>query len=220
MRSAWSFTFEPLFAVLGAVALVAYVRAWRHEGASALRLASFGAGVLLIVAALNSPLETIAVDYLVLFHLLQNVIISDWAPPLLLIGLTPAMRSRLARRGGRPFAFLTRPDDRAPGLARGLVRGPPRRCLRPRPPPPVAPQRGAPVHDRDRAALLVADLCGRAAFGADAGPDRVRLRGVRRARPSSASRSPSHRRCTATTRPGPSGSGASRPRRTRTSAAS
>ena len=35
MRSAWSFTFEPLFAVLGAVALVAYVRAWRREGASA-----------------------------------------------------------------------------------------------------------------------------------------------------------------------------------------
>ena len=114
MRSAWSFTFEPLFAVLGAVALVAYVRAWRDEGASALRLASFGAGVLLIVGALNSPLETIAVDYLVLFHLLQNVIISDWAPPLLLIGLTPAMRSRLARRGGRPFAFLTRPTIALP----------------------------------------------------------------------------------------------------------
>ena len=70
--------------------------------------------MLLIVASLNSPLETIAVDYLVLFHLLQNVIISDWAPPLLLIGLTPAMRSRLARRGGRPFAFLTRPTIALP----------------------------------------------------------------------------------------------------------
>ena len=70
--------------------------------------------MLLIVGALNSPLETIAVDYLVLFHLLQNVIISDWAPPLLLIGLTPAMRSRLAGRGGRPFAFLTRPTIALP----------------------------------------------------------------------------------------------------------
>ena len=65
--------------------------------------------MLLIVLALNSPLETIAVDYLVLFHLLQNVIISDWAPPLLVIGLTPAMRAALASRGGRPFAFVTRP---------------------------------------------------------------------------------------------------------------
>ena len=62
-----------------------------------------------IVLALNSPLETIAVDYLVLFHLLQNVIISDWAPPLLILGLTPTMRSAIAARGGRPFAFVTRP---------------------------------------------------------------------------------------------------------------
>ena len=53
----------------------------------------FGAGLLLVVGALNSPLGTIATEYLVLFHLLQNVMISDWAPPLLLIGLTPAMRA-------------------------------------------------------------------------------------------------------------------------------
>ena len=31
MRSASSFTFEPLFIVLGIAALVAYVRAWRRE---------------------------------------------------------------------------------------------------------------------------------------------------------------------------------------------
>jgi putative membrane protein len=109
MRPASSFTFEPLFAVLGAVALVAYVRVWRREAASPARLASFAAGLLLIVLALNSPLETIAVDYLVLFHLLQNVIVSDWAPPLLIAGLTPAMRAGIAARGGRPFAFVTRP---------------------------------------------------------------------------------------------------------------
>ncbi len=65
--------------------------------------------MVLIVGALNSPLETIAVEYLVLFHLLQNVIISDWAPPLLILGLTPAMRAAVARRGGRFFASVTRP---------------------------------------------------------------------------------------------------------------
>lgn len=109
MPSAWSFTFEPLFVLLGAAALVVYVRAWRREQAPALRLAAFAAGVLLIVGALNSPLETIAVDYLVLFHLLQNVIVADWAPPLLIAGLTPAMRGAIADRGGRAFAFATRP---------------------------------------------------------------------------------------------------------------
>jgi cytochrome c oxidase assembly factor CtaG len=70
--------------------------------------------VLLIVAALNSPLETIAVEYLVLFHLLQNVIISDWAPPLIIIGLSPAMRAAVAARGGRPFALVTRPTVALP----------------------------------------------------------------------------------------------------------
>ena len=34
-------------------------------------------------------------------HLLQNVVIADWAPPLLVLGLTPCMRQEIARRGGR-----------------------------------------------------------------------------------------------------------------------
>jgi len=107
--SPWSFTFEPLFVALGAVAAWLYVRAWRRERPPAWRAALFAAGVAMIVGALNSPLETIAVEYLVLFHLLQNVIISDWAPPLLILGLTPAMRAAVARRGGRSFASVTRP---------------------------------------------------------------------------------------------------------------
>jgi len=114
MPSPWSFTFEPLFVLLGAAALWAYARAWRRERAGAGRAAAFGAGVLLIMAALNSPLETIAVEYLVLFHLLQNVTISDWAPPLVIIGLTPAMRAAVASRGRRPFAFVTQPTVALP----------------------------------------------------------------------------------------------------------
>ena len=114
MPSPWSFTFEPLFVLLGAAALWAYAQAWRRERAGAGRAAAFGAGVLLIMAALNSPLETIAVEYLVLFHLLQNVIISDWAPPLVIIGLTPAMRAAVASRGGRPFELVTRPTVALP----------------------------------------------------------------------------------------------------------
>ena len=109
MPSPWSFTFEPLFLVLGVGALWLYVRAWRRERPGTIRLVVFTAGVWLIVAALNSPLETIAAEYLVLFHLLQNVIVSDWAPPLLILGLTPAMRASVAARGGRWFASVTRP---------------------------------------------------------------------------------------------------------------
>ncbi len=114
MTSAWAPTFEPLFVVLGVVAVGAYARAARREKPSRARAMCFCAGVLLVALALNSPLETIAVDYLVLFHLLQNVLISDWAPPLLILGLTPGMQAAIAQRGGRPFAFLSRPTIALP----------------------------------------------------------------------------------------------------------
>ena len=114
MPSPWSFSFEPLFLVLAAVAVVLYVRAWRREPGPWWRAASFAGGIVLVVGALNSPLGTIATEYLVLFHLLQNVMISDWAPPLLLVGLTPGMRAGVARAGGRPFAWLTRPQVALP----------------------------------------------------------------------------------------------------------
>jgi putative membrane protein len=114
MPSPWRFSFEPAFVVLAAVAVVLYVRAWRREPGAWWRAASFAGGIVLVLGALNSPLGTIATEYLVLFHLLQNVMISDWAPPLLVIGLTPAMRTRVARFGGRPFAWLTRPQVALP----------------------------------------------------------------------------------------------------------
>jgi cytochrome c oxidase assembly factor CtaG len=105
-----SFSFEPLFIVLSAVALYGYVRLARTvERPSAFRATLFGLGLLLVAVPLNSPLETIAIHYLLLVHLLQNVMIADWAPPLLVLGLTPAMRAAVAGRGGRWLAFVTRP---------------------------------------------------------------------------------------------------------------
>jgi cytochrome c oxidase assembly factor CtaG len=104
-----SFTFEPLFLVLTVVAGVLYFRAARRERPPTWRIVLFSLGLLLIAGALNSPLETIAANYLLLFHLLQNVMIADWAPPLLILGLSPSMRASVARAGGKPFAVLTRP---------------------------------------------------------------------------------------------------------------
>jgi putative membrane protein len=109
MPSPWSVRLEPEFLVLAVVAAVIYVRAWRRAPGPTWRAWCFGAGVVLVAGALNSPLGTIAIDYLVLFHLLQNVMISDWAPPLLLIGLTPAMREQIAARGGSLLETITRP---------------------------------------------------------------------------------------------------------------
>jgi cytochrome c oxidase assembly factor CtaG len=109
----YSFSFEPLFLALGGVAAVAYWLAARRDPPGR-RALSYAAGLLLVVGALNSPLETIAANYLLLIHLLQNVMIADWAPPLLLLGLTPGMRATIARRGGSAFAWVTRPKIALP----------------------------------------------------------------------------------------------------------
>jgi putative membrane protein len=111
--SASSFTFEPLFLALAVVAVVGYWAVARRDPPG-WRALLFALGILLVAGALNSPLETIAVHYLLLIHLLQNVMIADWAPPLILIGLTPAMRAAIARRGGAAVAWLTQPKVALP----------------------------------------------------------------------------------------------------------
>jgi len=97
--SATSFSFEPLFLALALVALALYWRAARTDPPSSWRLAAFVSGLFLIAASLNSPLETIASQYLLLIHLLQNGLIADLAPLLVLLGLTPGMRRTLGRLG-------------------------------------------------------------------------------------------------------------------------
>jgi cytochrome c oxidase assembly factor CtaG len=97
--SATSFSFEPLFLVLAAVAAAFYWRAARSDRPATWRVVAFASGVFLIAASLNSPLETVAAHYLLLMHLLQNALIADVAPLLVLLGLTPGMRAALGRRG-------------------------------------------------------------------------------------------------------------------------
>jgi cytochrome c oxidase assembly factor CtaG len=104
-----SFSFEPFFLAAVVLAALAYARAAGGARPSRARVVLFALGLALIAAALDSPLETLAAHYLLVIHLLQNVMIADWAPPLLILGLTPAMRASLARRGGRAFTALARP---------------------------------------------------------------------------------------------------------------
>ena len=112
--AATSFTFEPIFIALPAAAAVAYARARRRHPGSPGQAVLFGLGLAIVVAALNSPLETVATHYLLLAHLLQNALIADWAPPLLLLGLPPGMRAALWQRGGSAIATITRPTIALP----------------------------------------------------------------------------------------------------------
>ena len=91
------FSFEPLYLAVAAAMAIAYARA---RPAGGWRIASFAAGVFLLAAPLNSPMETIAAKRLLLIHLVQNALIADIAPLLILLGLTPAMKEWIAARGG------------------------------------------------------------------------------------------------------------------------
>jgi putative membrane protein len=97
--SATDFSFEPVFLALAIAAAVAYWRTARIDPPPRWRTAAFASGLFFIAASLNSPLETIAAKYLLLMHLLQNALIADVAPLLLVLGLTPRMRRALARHG-------------------------------------------------------------------------------------------------------------------------
>jgi putative membrane protein len=97
--SATAFSFEPLFLVLAIAASALYWRAARTDPPPTWRIVAFASGLFLIAAALNSPLETVASHFLLLMHLLQNALIADLAPLLVLLGLTRRMRAELGRRG-------------------------------------------------------------------------------------------------------------------------
>jgi len=98
--SATDFSFEPAYLVVAGLAAIAYGWYARADHPGGRRIACFALGVFLVAAPLNSPLETIAAHRLLLIHLLQNALIADIAPLLVLLGLTPAMIAALNRHGG------------------------------------------------------------------------------------------------------------------------
>ena len=74
------------------------------------RAASFTAGVVVIFVALVSPLDT-AADRLLSMHMLQHVALTTIGPPLLLLGLSPALLEPLLRPGlvNRAARLVTHP---------------------------------------------------------------------------------------------------------------
>ena len=55
------------------------------------RIACYAAGTAMILLAFVSPLERLALHFLLTAHLAQNVVLAEWAPALLVFGLPPAL---------------------------------------------------------------------------------------------------------------------------------
>src|SRR4051794_7118432 len=94
---------------LAAVDYALAVRLGRRRGLSTppWRMWCFAAGLVIVSVALFSPLEHYALTRMLSLHLLQNVMLADWAPPLLVLGLAPWMAASLERR--RAIAAVVRP---------------------------------------------------------------------------------------------------------------
>jgi len=91
--------------------LVAYLIGTRGIPMAPWRLASFLAGLALILIVSISPLQTLALEYLLSAHLLQNVVLAEWAPALCVLGVPAALATRLtsfrlARVLTHPFVAL------------------------------------------------------------------------------------------------------------------
>ena len=89
-----------------------YAWAARHFAVPLWRRACFFSGLLIIGLALLSPIEHLALNSMLSFHLLQNVMLADWAPPLLVLGLTSRMaavaeRLAVVRVMTRPGVAIT-----------------------------------------------------------------------------------------------------------------
>jgi cytochrome c oxidase assembly factor CtaG len=99
-----SWTFDPSV-VLGVLALGAvYLSWWRRarkprapHPPSTGRLVLFGAGLVVVLAALESPIDQLG-SQLMLMHMLQHVLLLDIAPILLILGLTKTLLRPVTRR--------------------------------------------------------------------------------------------------------------------------
>jgi cytochrome c oxidase assembly factor CtaG len=93
--SSWSWNAEALI-VVPALAF-AYVWAVRRYPAERWRIACFGGSLLLLLAVTITPIETISLNYLLSFHLIQNVVLAEWAPLLFVLGIPPALAALAPR---------------------------------------------------------------------------------------------------------------------------
>jgi len=93
---AWALDFEAL-GLVPAVG-IAYSLALRRYPAERWRIACFAAGLALILAAFVTPLHTLSMHFLLSAHLLQNVVLAEWAPALCVLGLPPALAAAACRR--------------------------------------------------------------------------------------------------------------------------
>jgi cytochrome c oxidase assembly factor CtaG len=101
---AWSIHPEATLAT--AAFALAYFIAVRRRPSSRVRIAAFAGGITLLAATAVTPLDSLSY-HLLSAHLLQNVVLAEWAPALLVLGLPPYLAAQLG--GKAVMRVLTYP---------------------------------------------------------------------------------------------------------------
>src|SRR6266487_6157406 len=82
------------------VLAVGYALLVREEAATRLRVAAAAGALALVFAAFSTELQTLALHTFLWAHLLQNVVLAEWAPGLLVFAVpAPTRRARRSARG-------------------------------------------------------------------------------------------------------------------------
>jgi cytochrome c oxidase assembly factor CtaG len=90
---AWSWSFEAV--VMVPLLAAGYLTMLRIERTERWRVVCGVSGLVLVALAFVTPLERLALHYLLTAHLLQNVVLAEWAPALLVFGLPPGLARRV-----------------------------------------------------------------------------------------------------------------------------
>lgn len=102
----YSWSWNPEALVLVPAMTIGYVLLLRRRPATPWQIASFLLGMALVVAVTVTPVETIALHYLLSVHLLQNVVLAEWAPALVVLGVPTAFAASLPRVSPIPALLL------------------------------------------------------------------------------------------------------------------
>src|ERR1700738_5308125 len=107
MPAPYAWTVDAEAVVLVPALAIVYLAGRQIIPSSRWRPVAFTVGLGLVLVVFVTPLESLALHYLLTAHLLQNVVLAEWAPALLLLGLAPEAAARIA--GNRVLRHLTRP---------------------------------------------------------------------------------------------------------------
>jgi cytochrome c oxidase assembly factor CtaG len=102
----YSWSWNPEALVLVPAATAAYIWAIRRFPAPRWRIACWVAAMGLVWAVTITPIETISLGYLLSVHLIQNVVLAEWAPLLAVLAIPPALAARVPHVPAVPALLL------------------------------------------------------------------------------------------------------------------